>query len=68
MIIAGFLTPAILVLIMLVIVKAEIPPHGDKIDPNFQYGSTQAMLSVVLLTISFFTTIICLILAQRSNR
>ena len=39
-----------------------------KVDPNFQYGVTQACFSLVLLTLSFFTTIISLIIGQRSTR
>ena len=53
---------------MLIVVHHETPPHGDKIDPNFQYGSTQAMLSLLLLSVSFVTTILSLILAQRCKR
>lgn len=67
-ILIGFVTPGILVLIMLVIVHQETPPHGAKVDPNFQYGSTQAMLSLVLLSVSFITTILSLIIAQRAAK
>jgi len=68
MIFIGFFTPGVLVLIMLMVVKDETPKHGDKVDPNFQYGVTQACFSLVLLLLSFFTTIITLIVSQRSTR
>lgn len=64
----GFFTPGVLVLIMLVVVQHETPKHGDKVDPNFQYGVTQACFSLVLLLLSFFTTIISLIVSQRFTR
>ena len=68
MLIIGYVAPAILVLIMLVIVKAEIPEHGDKINPNFQYGTTQAFVSLVILTVSLVVTIISLIMLKSSSR
>jgi len=68
MIFIGFFTPGVLVLIMLMVVKDETPTHGDKVDPNFQYGVTQACFSLVLLLLSFFITIISLIVSQRSTR
>ena len=68
MIFIGFFTPGVLVLIMLMVVKDETPKHGVKVDPNFQYGVTQACFSLVLLLLSFFTTIITLIVSQRSTR
>lgn len=67
MILVGYLIPALLVLLMLVVVHEETPEHGAKVDPNFQYGSTQAVVSLVLLTLSLVTTIITLILGQRSR-
>lgn len=67
MILVGYLIPALLVLLMLVIVHQETPEHGAKVDPNFQYGSTQAVVSLVLLALSLATTIITLILGQRSR-
>ena len=48
--------------------KNEIEPHGGKTDPNFQYGTTQAMASVVLLTLAFATSIIALIMTYKSSR
>ena len=64
----GLVSPGILVLIMLVVVQNEVKPHGDKTDPNFQYGNTQAMASVILLSVAFLTSIIALIVTYRSSR
>jgi hypothetical protein len=33
----------------LLVVKQETPAHGDKTDPNFQYGVTQAYVALVIL-------------------
>ncbi len=30
-------------------VERETPAHGDKTDPNFQYGTTQAYVALVIL-------------------
>ena len=68
MIVTGVLTPILLVLVMLTVIKNEVEPHGDKTDPNFQYGNTQAMVSLILLSWSFLTTILSLIFGQRSSR
>ena len=68
MIVIGVLTPGLLVLVMLTVIKDEVEPHGDKTDPNFQYGMTQAMVSLILLSLSFLTTILSLIIGQRSSR
>jgi len=68
MIVIGVLTPGLLVLVMLTVIKNEVEPHGDKTDPNFQYGMTQAMVSLILLSWSFLTTILSLIIGQRSSR
>jgi hypothetical protein len=31
------------------VVERETPAHGDKTDPNFQYGTTQAYVALVIL-------------------
>ena len=30
-------------------VQRETPAHGEKTDPNFQYGTTQAYVALVIL-------------------
>lgn len=35
------LLPFVLVAVLTIIVTIETEPHGDKRDPNFQYGETQ---------------------------
>lgn len=61
----GFLIPAVLVLVLLLVVPEETPAHGEKTDPNFQYGSTQAYVALVILIVSFIVTSICVIFSQR---
>jgi hypothetical protein len=64
----GYLSPAILVMIMLVVVKVETDPHGAKTDPNFQYGATQAYVALLVLLITFLSTIVSMILTQRASK
>jgi hypothetical protein len=35
------------------VVQRETPAHGDKTDPNFQYGTTQAYVALVILVIIY---------------
>ena len=35
--------------VLLLVVQQETPAHGDKTDPNFQYGTTQAYVTLVIL-------------------
>ena len=63
----GYVVPAVLVMVMLIVVKAEAIPHGEKIDPNFQYGVSQAVVSLVLILLSLITTIASVIMTHRSR-
>ena len=71
----GFGLPVILVIIMSFVMDAENENVYDightnvqKIDPNFQFGRMQNYVSVALLSISFATTVISLVLNQRWRR
>ena len=57
--------PAIMVLGLTVKVAVETPEHGDKQDPNFQYGETQTVTALVTLMISLTVTLLCMILGHR---
>lgn len=61
----GLVLPGILVLCLLLTVGRETKAHGDKTDPNFQYGETQAFVALVILVISFLVTVAAMILGQR---
>ena len=39
--------------VLLLVVQRETPAHGDKTDPNFQYGTTQAYVALVILVIIY---------------
>lgn len=39
-----------------------------KVDPNFQFGRTQAIIAFVILTVSFTVTVTCLILQERHSK
>ena len=45
----GIVAPAFIVASLVAIVAEETPKHGGKTDPNFQYGSTTAVVSLVVL-------------------
>lgn len=60
--------PLIIVTAMMTIVSTETPAHGHKVDPNFQYGHTQAAVALVVLVISFGVTVVSMILSQRFQR
>ncbi len=62
---AGFGIPAVLVLCLLLFVGHETTPHGERVDPNFQYGETQAVVALCVLAICFVFTVVCLVLTQR---
>ena len=63
------LAPAILVIVLFTMITRENVPSGDeKSDPNFQFGKIQKFVSLILLCISFFTTLVCMVLKQRARR
>jgi len=61
----SFGVPAMLVFALSLNVALETPAHGPKEDPNFQYGTTQAIVALVVIILSLFTTILSMILGQR---
>ncbi len=64
---AGFGVAAALVVALLLSVKDEAKPHGEKIDPNFQYGSTQAYVALILLIVCFCISLVMMVLTQRQR-
>ena len=46
-------------------VALETPAHGQKTDPNFQYGATQEVVALVVIIISLLATVFSMILSQR---
>ena len=65
----GLTAPLVLVVIIASAVQAETGMHGaQKVNPFFQYGETQATVSLILLIASFVVTMVSLILMQRSRR
>ncbi len=67
MIIAGYVCPLVLVLVMLVVVSRETKTHGGKTDPNFQYGVTQVYVALIVLLTAFLTTVVALIITHRKQ-
>lgn len=65
--IIGWGLPAVMVTVLILMVQQETDV-ADKHDPNFQYGSAQAIVALLLLWFSLFTTMVCLILHQRHER
>ncbi|XP_066945138.1 lysosomal cholesterol signaling protein isoform X2 [Macrobrachium rosenbergii] len=63
----GWGVPGILVLVLILIVQQETDV-ANKHDPNFQYGTAQAIVALLLLWFSLFTTMVCLILHQRHEK
>jgi len=63
----GWGVPGVLVLVLVLVVQQEMS-HSDKLEPNFQYGTTQAVIALLLLWFTLFTTIVCLILQQRQQK
>jgi len=57
--------PAILVASLTLNVALETPAHGPKTDPNFQYGTTQAVVALCVLILSLSATVMAMILRQR---
>ena len=45
----SILAPTFIVASLLASVAVETPKHGGKTDPNFQYGKTSAVVSLVVL-------------------
>jgi hypothetical protein len=64
----GLISPAFLVLALLIVVDRETSAHGSKTDPNFQYGTTQAYVALVVLVLSFLVTVACMIFTQRYRK
>ncbi len=46
-------------------VGSETVPHGDKVDPNFQYGTSQTYVALVVLVVCFLVTSLSMVLTQR---
>nr|XP_027225362.1 integral membrane protein GPR155-like isoform X1 [Penaeus vannamei] len=65
--IIGWGLPGVLVTVLILMVQQETDV-ADKHDPNFQYGSAQAVVALLLLWFSLFTTMVCLILHQRHEK
>ena len=65
---ASVRAPAVLVAVLLAVVAADTDPSREKGDPNFQYGSAQAVVALLVLGLSFIVTVCCLILQQRLRR
>ncbi|XP_076059011.1 integral membrane protein GPR155 homolog anchor isoform X2 [Oratosquilla oratoria] len=63
----GWGVPGVIVLVLILVVQQE-SEVANKHDPNFQYGATQAIVALLLLWFSLFTTMVCLILHQRYER
>ena len=61
----AFGLPATLVLALVTVVALETEEHGEKTDPYFQYGTTQAVVALVVILLCLLSTLLCLILAQR---
>ncbi|KAL7635357.1 UNVERIFIED_CONTAM: hypothetical protein RMT77_014424 [Armadillidium vulgare] len=61
----GWGIPGVLVCILVMLVKEDQTLVND---PNFQYGSTQAIVALLLLWFSLFSTVVCLILHQRYEK
>ena len=57
--------PAIIVLCLALTVSQETPEHGDKTDPNFQYGKTQTVAALVTLLLTLTVTLLSLVLGHR---
>jgi len=57
--------PAAIVSLLTMTVALETPPHGQKADPNFQYGTTQTVVAMIVLLLSLLTTMICMMIGQR---
>ena len=63
----AFGLPAFLVLALVTVVALETEEHGEKTDPYFQYGTTQAVVALVVIILCLLSTLLCLILAQRHS-
>ena len=50
--------PGVLVAILILLAQHEASALGDKHDPNFQYGSAQAVVALLVLWLSLFTTMV----------
>ncbi|XP_018027318.1 integral membrane protein GPR155 [Hyalella azteca] len=67
LLVIGWGVPGVLVLVLVMVVQREMD-LADKQDLNFQYGTTQAVVALLLLWFTLFTTIVCLILQQRQQK
>jgi len=57
--------PGVLILGLVLVVALETETHGDKTDPYFQYGLTQAVVALVVILTALLVTLVSLILRQR---
>ena len=48
------------------LLQNETDPHGDKKDPNFQYGATSVAVALSVLLATLLVTIISLVLTHRA--
>ncbi|CAH0548586.1 unnamed protein product [Brassicogethes aeneus] len=63
----GWGVPIMASILILLFDKKEKVPF-DKMNPNFVYGVTQAVIAVSLLVLCFIVTVGCLVLHQRMRR
>ena len=57
--------PATLVLTLTLNVALRTPSEDQKADPNFQYGTTQAIVALSVIILSLTITVFSMILGQR---
>jgi len=60
--------PAVLVLSLALDVALQTPNTQQKADPNFQYGTTQAIVALVVIILSLSVTVFSMILGQRYQK
>ena len=46
----------------------ETNPHGDKADPNFQYGTTSVAVALSVLIVTLVVIIVSLVLTHRAKQ
>jgi len=63
----SLILPLMIVAGLTVFVAVETEAHGEKVDPNFQYGKTQAITALIVLIFSFLVTVISLIFEHRNT-
>lgn len=64
----GYGIPALITLILCLVDSNIYEVTTEKTNPSFQFGKTQAIISVFLLVMCFIVTVGCLILHQRYKR